>query len=165
MANWRVSTYYKKSCEEHEYYTKDNQTIVRKTGFRGCSFFVETTDDNPPEFEFDFVPGGDGLKDSINMYDCCINNIENVELDTMWDGCWEDIEFPEDMSDEEQERLQEVIEEHGVYSALEDEEGWTQSETEAWIWGPILIEDNAGNKVKIICADDDGNVIDFKEEE
>ena len=165
MANWKVSTYYKKSCEEHEHYVKDGQTIVRKTGYRGCSFFVETNNDNPPEFEFDFVPGGDGNKDSINMYDCYYNNIENVELDSMWDGCWEDIDFPESMADEEQERLMEVIEEHGVYSALEDEEGWSQNETEAWVWGPILIEDEEGNQVRIICADEAGNVIDFKEEE
>ncbi len=165
MANWKVSTYYKKSCEEHEHYVKDGETIVRKTGYRGCSFFVETNNDNPPEFEFDFVPGGDGNKDSINMYDCYYNNIENVELDSMWDGCWEDIDFPESMADEEQERLMEVIEEHGVYSALEDEEGWSQNETEAWVWGPILIEDEEGNQVRIICADEDGNVIDFNEEE
>jgi hypothetical protein len=164
MANWKVSTYYKKSCEEHEHYVKDGKTIVRKTGYRGCSFFVETNDDNPPEFEFDFVPGGDGNKDSIDMYNCCYNNIENVELDTMWDGCWEDIDFPEDMDEEEQERLLELIEEHGVYDALENEEGWSQNETEAWIWGPILIEDGEGNQVKIICADDNGNVTDFTEE-
>ena len=99
------------------------------------------------------------------MYDCYYNNIENVELDSMWDGCWEDIDFPESMADEEQERLMEVIEEHGVYSALEDEEGWSQNETEAWVWGPILIEDEEGNQVRIICADEAGNVIDFKEEE
>jgi hypothetical protein len=37
-------------------------------------------------------------------------------------------------------------------------------ETEAWIWGPILIEDEDGNKVRIICADEDGNVIDYKDE-
>lgn len=165
MANWKVSTYYKKSCEEHEHYVKDGQTIVRKTGYRGCSFFVETNNDDPPEFEFDYVPGGDGSKDSIDMYNCCYNNIETVELDSMWDGCWEDIDFPEDMDDDEQERLMEVIEEHGVYEALEEEEGWTQTDSEAWVWGPILIEDEAGNKVKIICADDDGNLIDFKEEE
>jgi hypothetical protein len=165
MANWKVSTYFKKSCEEHEYYVKDGQTIVRKTGYRGCSFFVETNDDNPPEFEFDFVPGGDDKKDSIDMYNCTYNNIENVELDTMWDGCWEDIVFPEDMDEEEQERLMEVIEEHGVYDALENEEGWTQTDTEAWIWGPILIEDEEGNQVKIICADNDGNVIDYKEDD
>ena len=161
MANWKVSTYYKKSCEEHEHYVKDGKTIIRKTGFRGCSFFVETNNDNPPEFEFTYVPGGDKNKDSINMYDCCYNNIENVELDTMWDGCWEDIEFPEDMDEELQEALKERFEESSVYEVLEDEEGWSQNECEAWIWGPILIEDENGNKVKIICSDKNGNVIDF----
>jgi hypothetical protein len=82
----------------------------------------------------------------------------------MWDGCWEDIEFPEDMDEELQEALKERFEESSVYEVLEDEEGWSQNECEAWIWGPILIEDENGNKVKIICADENGDVIDFKEE-
>jgi len=165
MAIWKVSPYYKKSCEEHEHYVKDGQIIIRKTGFRGATFVVETSDDNPPEFEFDFVPGGDGKKDSINMYDCSVNNIDNVELDSMWDGCWEDIEFPEDMTEELQEELKERFEESSVYEVLEDEEGWSQNECEAWIWGPILIEDEEGNQVRIIIADESGNVIDFNEEE
>ena len=165
MAIWKVSPYYKKSCEEHEHYVKDGQIIIRKTGIRGATFVVETSDDNPPEFEFDFVPGGDGKKDSINMYDCSVNNIDNVELDSMWDGCWEDIEFPEDMTEELQEELKERFEESSVYEVLEDEEGWSQNECEAWIWGPILIEDEEGNQVRIIIADESGNVIDFNEEE
>ncbi len=165
MANWKVSPYYKKSCEEHEHYTKDGMTIIRKTGYRGASFYVETNDDNPPEFEFDFVPGGDGKKDSIDMYNAFGNNIENVELESMWDGCWEDIEWPEDMDEEEQERLQELIEEEGdIYDVLENQEGWSQIETEAWIWGPILIENDAGETVRIIVADEDGNVTDYKDE-
>lgn len=163
MATWGVSPYHKKSCEEHEYYTKDGQCIVRKTGFRGASFVVETNDDNPPEFEFDFVPGGDGRQDSIDMYNCTGNNIESVELDSMWDGCWEDIVFPDDFDEDEKQRLMDLIEEHGVYDALENEEGWIQSDTEAWIWGPIAIEDEDGNQVRIIIADDDGNVVDYEE--
>ncbi len=164
MANWKVSTYYKKSCEEHEYYYKDEQSIVRKTGYRWSSFFVETDDDSPPEFEFAYVPGGDGKLDSINMYDCCANNIINSELDVMSDGCWEDFDFPEDMDEDEQESLLERFGESSVYEVLEEEEGWSQTDTEAWIWGPILIEDEAGNQVRIICADKDGNVVDFKED-
>lgn len=165
MATFKVSPYYKKSCEELEYYTKDGMTIIRRTGFRGATFIVETSDDNPPEFEFDYVPGGDGEKDSIDMYNCCVNNIESSELDSMWDGCWEDIDFSEDIDDDERERLEELIEEGDVYDVLENQEGWSQSETEAWIWGPILIEDSEGNRVKIICADDEGNVIEFKDDE
>ncbi len=164
MATWKVSPYYKKSCEEHEQYYKDGMTIVRKTGYRGASFFVETTDDNLPELEFDFVPGGDGKKDSINMYDCPGSNIENVELESMWDGCWEDIVFPDEIDEGEQERLQELFEEEGIYEILENQEGWMLDETQAWIWGPILIEDSDGNQVRIICADNDGNVIDYKED-
>ena len=165
MATWKVSPYYKKSCEEHEQYFKDDMMIVRKTGFRGASFIVETSDDNPPEFEFDYVPGGDGKLDSIDMYNCYVNNIESVELDSMWDGCWEDIEYPEEMDEEEQERLAELIEESGdVYDVLENQEGWSQSESQAWIWGPILIEDKDGNRVKIICADENGKAVEFEEE-
>ena len=163
MAYWRVSTYYKKSCEEHEIYVKDGMTIKRKTGYRWAVFNIETSDDNPPEFEFDFVPGGDGKKDSIDMYSPFGPNIESSELDGMTDGCWEDYEWPEEMDDEELERLQDLIEEHGAYEALEEMEGWTLDECEAWCWGPILIEDENGNQVKIIEADENGNAVDFKE--
>jgi len=111
------------------------------------------------------VPGGDGRKDSINMYDCCANNIENVELDSMNDGCWEDLEYPEDMPEDERERLEALIEEEGdIYDVLENQEGWSQTDCEAWVWGPILIEDENGNRVRIICADQEGNVIDFVED-
>lgn len=159
MANWKVSTYYKKSCEEHEIYIKDGKTVKRKTGFRWASFYVETTDDNPPEFEFDCVPGGDGRKDSINMYSPIGDNIESSELENMNDGCWEDWEWPEDMDDEEIEALEERIAEEGVYEVLEDQEGWMLDESEAWCWGPIAIADENDNIVRIIEADDDGNVI------
>lgn len=163
MATWKVSTYYKKSCEEHEHWVKDGMTIVRRNGFRWGTFTVETNDNNPPEFEFDFVPGGDGKKDSIDFYNCYGNNIESSELDMMDDGCWCDIDFPEDMDEEEQERLQELIDEHGVYEALEEMEGWMLDECEAWCWGPILIEDEQGNRVKIIVADENGNAVEFEE--
>ena len=165
MANWKVYTYDKKSCEEHEIWTKDGMTLIRKTGFRWATFYVETNDDNPPEFEFDFVPGGNGVKDSIDMYNCCVNNIESSELEGMVDGCWEDFEWPEELDDDELERLQNLIEEHGTYEALEEMEGWMLNECEAWCWGPIVIEDENGNQVRIIVADENGNAIDFEENE
>jgi hypothetical protein len=165
MTNWKVSNYFKKSCEEHEIYVKDNLTIKRITGYRGASFFVETLDENPPDFEFTFVPGGDGKKDSIDMYNCYGNNIDNVELESMWDGCWEEVIFPEEMDQEEKDRLQSLIDEEGIYEVLENQEGWVLTDTEAWIWGPILIEDEAANQVRIIVADEDGNVVDYQEKQ
>lgn len=159
MADWVVRTYFKKSIEEHEHFTKDGQEIVRKTGWRSGSWTVVTSDENPPEFEFDFVPGGDGRKDSIDMNNCFGNNIEEVEMIETWDGCWEDIDWPEDMDEEEQEALLERIEEDGFYDVIEDQEGWMQSDTEMWIWGPIAIEDSEGNIARIIEAAEDGSVV------
>lgn len=162
MAVWTVSTYYKKSIEEHEHFVKDGMEIIRKTGWRSGSWTVTTSDDNPPEFEFTEVPGGDGKRDSIDINSCYDNNIEEVELNETWDGCWEDIEWPDDMDDEERERLETLIEEEGFYAI--EEEDWYSDETEMYIWGPILIEGTDGFR-KIIIADEDGNVTDFDEDE
>lgn len=163
MTVWTVRTHYKKSIEEHEHFVKDGQEIVRRTGWRSGSWSVTTSDDQPPEFEFDYVPGGDGSKDSIDMYNCPGPNIEDVELIETHDGCWEEIDWPEDMDDDERERLEALIEEEGVY-ALEDQEGWSQDDTEMWIWGPISIENEAGEVVRIVVADQDGYAVDFTDE-
>jgi hypothetical protein len=167
MAIWTVRTHYKKNVQEVEMYVqRDGHGKVTVTnGFRWGSWTVETSDDNPPEFEFTEVPGGDGKKDSINMLDCCENNIDNVELIDMDDGgCWYDIEV-EGLSEEEEEEIREFLEENSPYELEEREnDSWYQDETEWWIWGPIEIQDEKGNTVRIICADDDGNVVDFKDD-
>jgi hypothetical protein len=166
MATWTVSTYYKKSCQEVEHWVRreGDGRITTTNGFRYGEWTVETTDDNPPEFEFTEVPGGDGKTDSINMLDCEVNNIESVELVEMFDGgCWYDIDF-EDLTEEEEEEVQEFIDENSIYDLEDREDGWYNDETEWWIWGPIEIKNEAGETVRIICADDDGNVVDFKED-
>lgn len=162
LTAWTVSTYYKKSIEEHEQFVKDGMTIIRKTGWRGGSWTVYTNDGNPPEFEFTEVPGGDGKTDSININSCYSNNIEEVELNETWDGCWEDIEWPEDMDEDEQAELEALIEEEGFYAV--EEEDWMADDCDTYIWGPILIEGENGFR-KIIEADADGNVSDFEEDE
>lgn len=148
MAIWTVKTLDKKSVEEHEIWIKDGQTIRRVTGFRWGSWTVETSDDQPPEFDFAEVPGGDGKADSIDMNNCCENNIENVELDSMDDGWYGDVEYPDDMSEEEQERLDELWEEDS-YDGWESD-GWYLDETEAWAWGPLEILDENGETVSVI---------------
>ena len=68
------------------------------------------------------------------------------------------------MPEEEKDRLMELIEEEGFY-ALEDQEDWYSSDTECWIWGPIEIVNEQEETVRIIIADEHGNVTDFKEDE
>jgi hypothetical protein len=168
MAQYTVRTYYKKSCEQHEYFYNrniDGAKIIVKDGFRSAEFTVETSDDKFPEFNFTEVPGGDGKKDSVNLFDCFGDNVESTELLEMFDGgCWGDIEI-EGVDDDEEERLRELIEEEGAYALEDDGEGeWYLDETECWVWGPLEVEDEEGN-VRIICADQDGNMIAFDDEE
>jgi hypothetical protein len=166
MAWFTVKTYYKKSCEQHEHYVQreGKGRILVKDGFRFCEFQVETNDDQFPQFEFDFVPGGDGNKDSLDMYSLSGSNIEGSELIEMFDGgCWGDIEI-EGIDDEDVvAELEEFINENGAI-ALEDDGEWYLEDTEVWIWGPIEVTDEDGN-TRIIIADEDGNVTDFKEGE
>ena len=166
MAQWTVSTHYKKSCEQHEHYVQreGEGRILVKDGFRLAEFTVETTDDEFPKFEFVTVPGGDGKKDSLDMYNLTGSNIEGSELVEMFDGgCWGDIEIEGIEDDDEVERLEEFIGEEGAYS-LEDDGTWYLEDTEVYIWGPIEIKNEDGETVRIICADENGNVVDFKEE-
>ena len=166
MATWTVSTYHKKNVQEVETYLQQDGEgkVVVTNGFRWGTWTVETSDDNPPEFEFTEVPNGDGRKDSINMLDCSVNNIEDVELDSMDDGgCWYDVDVT-DLDEEQQAEIEDFLEENSPYELEErEDEGWYQDETEWWIWGPIQITNDKGYS-RIIIADDNGNVVDFKED-
>ena len=166
MAIWTIRTHYKKSCEQHEYFYNrkiDGAEIIVKDGFRSAEFTIETTDDEFPDIQFTEVPGGDGKKDSVDLFSLNGDNIEGTELVEMFDGgCWGDIEF-KGLTLEQEEELEELINEEGAWALEEHGDGdWYLSDTECWVWGPLEIEDEEGN-VRIICADDDGNVVDFKE--
>lgn len=162
---WTVKTYYKKSCEQHEYFTHPDYSspLVVKDGFRFCTYTVETNDGEFPQFSFTNCPGGSDALDSLDLNSPYSDNIEGCELQEMFDGgCWDDVKFPDDMPEEEQLRLQEFLCDNGSY-ALEDEEGWTLDETEVWVWGPLEVSDDEGN-TRIVIADKDGNMIDFVDE-
>jgi hypothetical protein len=134
MAYWKVSTQDKKSVEEHELWHKDGREIRRVTGFRWGTWTVETEGIAPPEFVLVKTPGGDGDADSINMY----NNGYETELESMDDGWYEDVQYPADMDKAEQERMAQLWDE-SYYDGWEGE-GWSQTKTEAWVWGAIDIE-------------------------
>jgi hypothetical protein len=168
MAAWTIRTHYKKSCEQHEYFYNrkiDGAKIIVKDGYRFAEFTIETTDDEFPAIEFTEVPGGDGKKDSVDLFSLVGDNIDSTELVEMYDGgCWGEVEL-EGVDEDEVERLTALIEEEGSYALEEDGDGdWYLSDTECWVWGPLEIEDEEGN-VRIICADKEGNVVDFVEEE
>ncbi len=168
MAIWTIRTHYKKSCEQIEYYynRKSDAKIIVRDGFRRAEFTIETTDDEFPAVEFDEVPGGDGKKDSLDLFSLIGDNIDNTELVEMFDGgCWFDVEIEGIDDEEEVERLEELISEEGAYALEDDGDGdWYLSDTECWVWGPLEIEDENGN-VRIIIADEDGNVVDFEGDE
>jgi len=165
MAWWTVKTYYKKSVEQHEHYVqRDGEGhITVKDGYRSCTFKVETTDDNFPEFEFVEVPGGDGRTDSLDMYCLTGGNIDSSEMIDMYDGgCWGDLEIRGIEDEDEEQRLRELISEEGAY-ALEDDGEWYLDDTEVYIWGPIEVTNDSTGETRIIIADDDGNVVDFED--
>lgn len=168
MAIWTIRTHYKKSCEQIEYYynRKSDAKIIVRDGFRRAEFTIETTDDEFPAVEFDEVPGGDGKKDSLDLFSLIGDNIDNTELVEMFDGgCWFDVEIEGINDEEEVERLEELISEEGAYALEDDGDGdWYLSDTECWVWGPLEIEDENGN-VRIIIADEEGNVVDFEGDE
>jgi hypothetical protein len=168
MASYTVRTYYKKSCEQHEHFYNrkiKGAEIIVKDGFRFAEFTVETNDDEFPQFAFTEVPGGDGKKDSVDLYSCFGDNVENTELVEMFDGgCWGDTEIEGIDDEDEVERLEELINEEGSYSLEDDGDGdWYLSDTECWVWGPLEVTNDDTGETRIIIADADGNMIDFKE--
>lgn len=140
MAIWKIRAKYKKSTVEKEYFEKDGKFIVVETGWRGGSFTIETNSDDPPDI--DLVN-----EDEIDIYDAYVDGVERIELDHTYDGCWTDYEWPEDMPEEERERIQALCDEEGYYDALEHYEGWSSWETEMWLVGPLVLEDADGNIV------------------
>ena len=136
MTWWKVSTQEKKNVFEHELWEKDDFVIRRISGFRWGTVLIETDDGNPPELDQTDGPGAD----AVDMY----NTDYNWELDMLSDGWYEDFIWPDDMPEEERERLLELWEEDS-YSGWE-EEGWVQYETECWFHGPLDIEQDSNEK-------------------
>ena len=137
MATWKVSTANKKSVEEHEFWEKDGMAIRRISGFRWGTWYVTTTDDNEPEFDKNAGPFHSD-SNCIDMNNSYGNNIDNVELDSLDDGWYGDTIWPDDMPEEERERLEELWEED-YYEGWESE-GWIQTETECWVYCDLNIE-------------------------
>ena len=138
MAVWRVSPLNKKSVEEHELWEKDGLAIRRITGWRSGTWLVTTSDDNEPEFERHDVPFGDGELDAVDMNFCEDNNIEECQMEETWDGWYGDVIWPDDMDEDERERLETIWDEDD-YDGWE-EAGWIHVDSEMWVWGELNVE-------------------------
>ena len=116
MATWNIEPTWKKSLVEVEHYHKDGKTIEYETGWRWGSFTCETEDDNPPD-----------INDGDDLWDCGYD----VELVETTDGCWAELRFSDNISDEEREEIEAFIEENSYYDL--ESLGWAQGDTQMFI--------------------------------
>lgn len=131
---WKVETEHKKSVEEHMFWNKDGRQFRIIQGFRWGIFTVETSDDNPPEGITRENPNG------IDMYCYSGENSPNgAELDLLDDGWLGDYEWDDDFSEEEQEEIMSLWDKES-FEGL-DEAGWNNTDSECWLFGPLLITD------------------------
>ena len=124
MTTFKLSTKYKKSITEKQFWTKDGKTIIYSTGWRwGYARY-----DDEPDVDMNLEDN-----EEVNIYD--LGDVIDHSFD---DGCWADWEFPDDMDEEEQEQIQEAYDEDyddGLY-----ELGRECNDTEVWFSGPLELE-------------------------
>jgi hypothetical protein len=135
MSKWKLTT---GTNEVHEEWVKGDIVFRKVTSLKSYIWYIYTSDEKPPKFEFSAVPGGDGELDSINMHDTCINNIEQVEVFEEGNFFSELFIWPEKVDKKDRENI-ETLWEKNSYSGLE-ESGWHNLETEHWIWEEISVE-------------------------
>ncbi len=124
MAIWKITNATKKNAVERQFWIKDGVTIIKEEGFRWGIWSCES--DEQPDVDLD---NSDGYELMSTDYEW--------EMEEMIDGSWVDWTFPEDMDEEEQERIQELWDEDS-FDGLEGD-GWINDETEHWIYGPIKL--------------------------
>lgn len=132
MATWKITNASKKNAIEVQYWTKDGVTVKKTEGYRWGVWTCESDDE--PDIDLD---NPDGYQIGFDDYEW--------EMEEMMDGSWMEWEFPEDMSEEEQQEIQEAWDEN-QYEGVE-ELGWYNEDTEHWIHGPIkLINEDTGEE-------------------
>jgi hypothetical protein len=132
MTTWIITNQHKKNAVEKQFWYKDGKTVIKEEGFRWGRWSCES--DEVPEIDLE---NPDGYEVGFTDYEW--------EMDEMVDGCWVEWTFPDDMSDEEREEIENAWNEE-FYEGLE-ELGWSNDDTEYWIYGPLMIEDDQGNVV------------------
>jgi hypothetical protein len=120
--SWKIETTQKKSITEVTIWKKDDLEIRQSIGWRWGYVSVE----EDPEIDTD-------LTDADEV---CVSDF-SIEDQNFDDGCWEDWEFPDKMSDEDRETFLKIYEED-FYGGLE-EAGWMAWDTEIYFRGPLEV--------------------------
>lgn len=129
MATWEISTVYKKSSIERQYWYKDNKVIIREEGYRWGTFTVES-DTMPVTME--------ELVNEDNDYELgYVDDDNSWELVDLIDGCWSDTEKGRNCTDEDLEEFENAWEED--YFEGVEELGWSLDETEYYMTGPLKL--------------------------
>ena len=132
MAIWKITNLHKKNAVERQFWINDGVTVIRDEGFRWGIWTCES--DEQPDIDLD---NPDGYELMTTDYDW--------EMQEMIDGSWVIWGFPDDMSEEDQERIQELWDKDS-FEGLESD-GWSNDETEHWIYGPIkLVNEETGDE-------------------
>lgn len=124
MAIWKLTNLDKKNAVERQFWTKDGVTVIKEEGFRWGTWSCES--DERPNVDLDNPDGWEQFSQD-----------DEWEMEIMDDGCWQEWTFPDDMDEEEQERIQELWNEDS-FEGLEGD-GWINDETEYWIYGPLRL--------------------------
>jgi hypothetical protein len=124
MSTWKLSTAEKKSCTQIEYFKKGELVAQREIGWRWCWARY----DEKPDLS-DYNPE----KDQIELYS--LGDVVDMEQD---DGCWEEWTWPEEVDEEEIERLEDIYNEE--YDEGLENEGWILDDTEYWVSGRLDME-------------------------
>lgn len=130
MTTWILTTQHKKNAVERSFWYKDGKKIVQEQGFRWGKFYCES--DEQPDID---LKNPDGYE--ISGYDW--------ELDSLDDGCWAEWEWPEGMSEEEQDKIMDAWNED-FYDGMEAL-GWSNDDTEYVFYGPLQLENEATGEV------------------
>jgi hypothetical protein len=125
MATWVLTTKTKKNAVEKQFWYKDGKVIVRQEGYRWGKFYCES--DERPDVD---LANPDGYELGNSEYDW--------ELDHLDDGCWAEWDWPEGMSEEEQDEIMDAWTED-FYEGMEAL-GWSNDDTEYWFYGELELE-------------------------
>ena len=121
--SYKISTIEKKSVTQREIWVKDGRQAVYEIGWRWGYVFVP---EKPDLSNYDPVVGVDPYSEW---------EVEDHSFD---DGCWAEWEYPDDMTEEEQEAFDTAYDEEGDDGLMAL--GWQIDDTEYRFTGELEVQ-------------------------